>query len=313
MIVLINHALDLDGLGSQAILKKYFDSIGKKIKVFYAIYSNFVDKIQKAISQKPKQIIIADIGFNESFKKIFPLFDMGVNKGIEISWFDHHLVESKIQEQLKKRLKVYMNDPKSCSSKIVYKYFLPKDQTAQKIAEYAYDTDFNEKKFPIAQNLQLVIAYNRGNDKKLENIVDLLSKGRFKDEFINNEIINAQKWMTEQGFKIEENYRSYPIEKGKNFIISFAKFSASKISRILEEKFPNSYFYLGFDERTNEVVIRSNHHNCRDIAKNYGGGGHAERAGFSSNKILIRNGDVNKYQLSINENFIKDFIKKLKF
>jgi len=313
MIILINHALDLDGLGSQAILKKYFDSTGEKIKLFYAIYSDFIDKVQKAISLNPKQIVIADIGFNESFNKLFPLLDEGLNKAIEISWFDHHLVESKIQEQLKKGLKVYMNDPMSCSSKIVWKYFLPKNRIAQKIAKYAYDADFNEKKFPIAQNLQLVIAYNRGKNNKLENIVDLLSKGRFEDEFINNEIVNAQKWITKQVFKIEENYRSFTIEKGKDLIISFAKFSASKISRVLEEKYPNNYFYLGFDERTNEVVIRSNHYNCRDIAKNYGGGGHTERAGFSSNKILIRNEDVNKYQLSINENFIKDFIKKLKF
>ncbi len=313
MIILINHALDLDGLGSQAIFKKYFNNIDEKVKLFYAIYSDFINKVQKAISLSPKQIFIADIGFNDSFRKLFPLFDIGVNKGIEIFWFDHHLVESKIQKQLKKRLKVYMNDPKSCSSKIVCNYFLPKDKIAQKIAEYAYDADFNEKKFPIAQNLQLVIAYNRGNQKKLENIVDLLSKGRFKDEFINNEIINAQKWITKQILKIEENYKSYPIEKGKNFIFSFAKFSASKISRILEEKYPNNYFYMGFNERTNEVVIRSNNYNCRDIAKNYGGGGHSERAGFSSDKILIRNEEVNEYQLFFNEKFIKDFIKRLKF
>ena len=312
MIILINHALDLDGLGSQAILKRYFEKKDEELKLFYAIYPNFIEIIRQAINLKPNKIIIADIGFNESFKEIFSIFKTAVNKGIQISWFDHHLVDSQIQEQLKKILFIYLNDPKRCASQIVFDYFLPNDQIAKEIAEYAYDADFNEKKFPISLNLQMIIAYNRENIKILEKIVELVSKGKFNDYFITNEIIKAQKWKIEQIIKIEDNYKTYPIKNGKNFAISFAKFSASRISRILEAKYPNNYLYMGFDERTNEVVIRSKHYNCRDIAIRYGGGGHIGRAGFSSNIILIKNEETNKDQLTINEEFIRDFIKKLR-
>ncbi len=313
MIVLINHALDLDGLGSQAILKKYFEGLREELKLFYAIYPNFIEIIRQAINLKPKKIIIADIGFNESFKEIFSIFKKAVNKGIQISWFDHHLVDSQIQEQLKKILFIYLNDPKRCASQIVFDYFIPNDPIAKEIAEYAYDADFNEKKFPISQNLQMIIAHNRENSKILEKIVDLLSKGKFNNNFIKNEIKKAQKWKDEQIIKIEENYKTYSIENGKNLAISFAKFSASRISRTLEAKYPNNYLFIGFDKRTNEVVIRSKHYNCRDIAISYGGGGHIGRAGFSSNIILIKNEETNKDQLTINEEFIRDFIQKLRF
>jgi len=313
MIILINHALDLDGLGSQAILKKYFEKKDEELNLFYAIYPNFIEIVRQAIKLKPKKIIIADIGFNESFKEIFSIFKKAVNKGIQISWFDHHLVDSQIQEQLKQILFIYINDPQRCASQIVYDYFLPNNPIAKEIADYAYDADFNEKKFPISQNLQMIIAYNRENIKNLERIVDLLSKGKFNDYFIKNEIKKAQKWKDEQIIEIEKNYKIYPIENGKNLVISFARFSASRISRTLETKYPNNYLYMGFDERTNEVVIRSKHYNCRDIAISYGGGGHIGRAGFSSNIILIKNEETNKDQLIINEEFTRDFIKKLKF
>lgn len=313
MIILINHALDLDGLGSQAILKRYFEKKDEELKLFYAIYPNFIEIIRQAINLKPNKIIIADIGFNESFKEIFSIFKKAVNKGIQISWFDHHLVDSKIQEQLKRILFIYLNDPKRCASQIVFDYFIPNDPIAKEIAEYAYDADFNEKKFPISQNLQMIIAHNRENSKILEKIVDLLSKGKFNDNFIKNEIKKAHKWKDEQIIKIEDNYKTYSIENGKNLAISFAKFSASRISRTLEAKYPNNYLFIGFDERTNEVVIRSKHFNCRDIAISYGGGGHIGRAGFSSNIISTKNEETNKDQLTINEEFIRDFIQKLRF
>lgn len=313
MIILINHALDLDGLGSQAILKRYFEKKDEELKLFYAIYPNFIEIIRQAINLKPNKIIIADIGFNESFKEIFSIFKKAVNKGIQISWFDHHLVDSRIQEQLKQILFIYLNDPKRCASQIIFDYFIPNDPIAKEIAEYAYDADFNEKKFPISQNLQMIIAHNRENSKICEKIVDLLSKGKFNDNFIKNEIKKAQKWKDEQIIKIEENYKTYSIGNGKNLAISFAKFSASRISRTLEAKYPNNYLFIGFDERTNEVVIRSKHYNCRDIAISYGGGGHIGRAGFSSNIILIKNEETNKDQLTINEEFIRDFIQKLRF
>lgn len=313
MIILINHALDLDGLGSQAILKRYFEKKDEELKLFYAIYPNFIEIIRQAINLKPNKIIIADIGFNESFKEIFSIFKKAVNKGIQISWFDHHLVDSRIQEQLKQILFIYLNDPKRCASQIIFDYFIPNDPIAKEIAEYAYDADFNEKKFPISQNLQMIIAHNRENSKICEKIVDLLSKGKFNDNFIKNETKKAQKWKDEQIIKIEENYKTYSIGNGKNLAISFAKFSASRISRTLEAKYPNNYLFIGFDERTNEVVIRSKHYNCRDIAISYGGGGHIGRAGFSSNIILIKNEETNKDVLTINEEFIRDFIQKLRF
>ena len=94
MIVSVTHELDLDGLGSQAIIQRYFNHFLKKNKselnLHYAHYTNFIDKIREILDVGflPEQLIISDIGFNDDFKKLYPLFKkFKENNGIVI--IDH--------------------------------------------------------------------------------------------------------------------------------------------------------------------------------------------------------------------------------
>lgn len=312
MIVLINHQNDLDGLGSQAILKRYFDKLGVEIKLLFALYPEFLDRIQEAIKIKPKQIVIADIGFNDSFNQAFPLIKKAMEDGIKVSWYDHHQVDEKTQTRLKELLKTYYNDPSSCAAQIVCDHFLPNDPVAKEIAKYAYDADYNEKKFPISQELQMAIANNRDNIDNLKRIVDLISKGLFTDKFIQDEIASAQEELIAQSEKIKKNYRHFVIESGKMLAFSYSDFSASKISRFLESEFPENDIFMGLDERSGEVVIRSNNYNCKEIAKKYGGGGHVGRAGFSTREAIIKSKEDELMRISIKQTFIDEFIKTLK-
>jgi len=312
MIVLLNHQSDLDGIGSQAILKRYFHNQGAQLELKYALYPTFIERIQEVMALDPDEIVIADIGFNDSFNQVFPIFEAAMKKGIKIFWFDHHQVDEETQNRLKKTINLYKNDTTSCAAKIVFEHFLPNDSIAQEIAKFAYDADYNEKKFPIAQELQIVIANNRNDLTKLKKISDLLSKGLFEDKFIQDERIKALNEENEQIRNIKQNYEEFSIAKGKSLVLSYSNYSASKISRILEAKYPSKYLYFGLDERSDEVVIRSNFINCKALAKRFGGGGHFGRAGFSSNEILIIKNENDTKKIKINENFINKFIIAVK-
>ncbi|NVM38580.1 MAG: hypothetical protein HWN81_23525, partial [Candidatus Lokiarchaeota archaeon] len=170
MIVSVTHELDLDGLGSQAIIQRYFNHFLKKNKsklnLHYAHYTNFIDKIREILDFKflPEQLIISDIGFNDDFKKLFPLFKRFKEKLGKILWFDHHLIDINFKNELKKILELFINDPNRCSAEIVKDYYLPEDLIAKKIAKFSRAIDFDTKNYQIASNLQSIIAYNRGSE-----------------------------------------------------------------------------------------------------------------------------------------------------
>ena len=179
MIVSLTHEHDLDGLGSQAIIQRHFrlssDFPYDEVSYYFADYTNFVEKINIILSTEsvPSQLIISDLGFNDSFKEIFPHFKEAVKRGCKISWFDHHIVDESIKEEIRSLIHVYVNDPERCAAEIIKENFMKNDPIASKIAEFARDTDFRTNKFKLASDLQSIIGFNRGaqNDQNKHEIV----------------------------------------------------------------------------------------------------------------------------------------------
>ena len=82
MIVSLTHEHDLDGLGSQAIIRRYFNLSSEnrinEIIYYFADYTDFVKIINTIFSTEsiPSHLIISDIGFNDSFKEIFSISNL---------------------------------------------------------------------------------------------------------------------------------------------------------------------------------------------------------------------------------------------
>jgi len=301
MIVSLTHEHDLDGLGSQAIIKRYFDLTNidnsKNLTLLYAQYIDFSDKIKLILNsgELPTELIISDIGFNEGFMEIFPIIKKAFTLGCRISWFDHHIVDPIIKEKILDITSIYVNDEKKCAAEIVQNHFLPNDDIAIRIAELARDSDFKTKKFGLAKNLQSIIGYNRGEEKMQERryIVDLLSKGEFSHPWFDSQLKDIQYWIEEQSNLALNTATIYPLNKNKEFIISFSGIGGGKINDILREEYPNIFAYIGIDKRYGEIIIHSDHINCRNFAVFFGGGGHVERAGFKYEQILLQDGTLN--------------------
>ncbi|MHA1239438.1 MAG: DHH family phosphoesterase [Promethearchaeota archaeon] len=288
MIVSITHEHDLDGIGSQAIIKRHLELLSEplltEITYKFATYVDFVEKIRGILDSDkiPSQLIISDIGFNESFEELFKYFETATTRGCKISWFDHHIVDDGIKERLRNLIHIYINDPERCAAEVVKEYYLPNDDISNNIAKFARDTDFRTLLFEIASNFQSIISFNRGahNDHNKHRIVELLSQGDFDNKWFNSQLESLKQWLEEESSFALEHAINISIESFGDIVISWAKLGGGKITKVVRQKYPHAKAFIGIDSRHNEIIIHSDFLNCREFAKEFKGGGHKERAGF---------------------------------
>ncbi len=312
MIVSLTHEHDLDGLGSQAIIRRYFnlssENRNNEITYFFADYTNFVEKINTILSTEPfpSQLIISDIGFNESFKDIFSVFKNAEKRGCKIFWFDHHIVGESIKEELKTLIHLYINDTKKCAAEIVKEYYMKNDPIASKIAEFARDTDFGNGKDNLASDLQLIISYNRGiqNDQNMHEIVRLLSQGDFHNPWFTQQLKPSKKWLEEESTFSLNHAMVFPVGLLGDIVISWAKIGGSQITRVLKQEYSNAKAFIGIDTRNKDIIIHSKFINCRELAREFEGGGHKPRAGFKYPHIFEKPN-------VLTQSFIEDIKKKI--
>lgn len=311
MIVSLTHEHDLDGLGSQAIIRRYFnlspENRNNEIIYYFADYTDFVKKINTILSTEsiPSHLIISDIGFNDSFKEIFSNFKEAGIKGCQICWFDHHIVDESIKEEIRSFIHLYINDPKKCAAEIVKDYYLKNDKIASKIAEFARDTDFRTNKYELASDLQSIIGYNRGvkKNQNKHKIVDLLSQGDFHNPWFTEQLSSLNKWLEEESTFSLNHAINFPVESFGDLVVSWAKIGGGRITRILKQKYIGAKAFIGIDTRSKDIIIYSDFINCREFAREFEGGGHKERAGFKYPHIFKKIDELNP-------SFIED-IKKI--
>jgi oligoribonuclease NrnB/cAMP/cGMP phosphodiesterase (DHH superfamily) len=313
MIVSLTHEHDLDGLGSQAIIRRYFnlssENRNNEIIYYFADYTDFVEKINAILSTKsiPSQLIITDMGFNDLFNEVFSKFRKAAEKGCQICWFDHHIVDESIKEDIRSLVQLYINNPEQCAAEIVKDYYLKNDKIASKIAEFARDTDFRTNRYELASNLQSIISYNRGaqKDQNKHKIVDLLSQGDFHNPWFGEQLISLKKWLEGESSFSLDHAMVFPVELFGDVVISWARIGGGKITRVLKQKYSDAKAFIGIDIRNYDIIIHSDFINCREFAREFEGGGHIERAGFKYSDIFEK-ANV------LNQSFTDEILKKIR-
>jgi oligoribonuclease NrnB/cAMP/cGMP phosphodiesterase (DHH superfamily) len=310
MIISITHEHDLDGLGSQAIIKRYFDQENTELILNFAHYIDFSEKVKNSLKKSPEKLFITDLGFNEDFLDVFKDLKKASEKGIMIFWFDHHIVDKAVKAEIEDFCKIYINDTRMCAAEIVQNHFMPDDDIASKIAALAHDSDFKEYRYENSNKLQLIIEFNRGDSKINEKrkIVDYLSKGMFENEWFKSQVKELKSWYNTQSKIAQKNATKIILPNKQELIISFAKLGGGKITDLLRKKYQNLFAYVGIDTRFNEIIIYSLYFNCRDFARLFGGGGHRMRAGFKHKSIFKSRDDLNPTFLEEIKEKIESFI-----
>lgn len=166
-LVVIAHKSDLDGISCHGILHRYANLRGIGVRHYLADYENFNQILREISNLKEKEIVIADICWNETFSREIL---KKLSREDSVGWFDHHLWE---RERLDFLDKVVL-DKNYCAAELVQGEFLPMDEISREIAELAHAQDFRLKN-ELAWKLYDVIS--SGYDK--EKLIEFLSSGEF--------------------------------------------------------------------------------------------------------------------------------------
>ncbi|MBD3352088.1 MAG: hypothetical protein GF364_11430 [Candidatus Lokiarchaeota archaeon] len=270
-------------------------------------------------------LILTDLGFNPSFKCLFPFLS---NSRISLTYFDHHEQDEITQKFFSDLCGAYIIDAKRCASEIIQDYFLPDDKIANKIADYSHDSDFRKWEIKETEKWQTIIGKYSRNYDVLDMFVNNFAIGNFSAPEIEQLYQDLLKWQ-----KSQENYLMEHITKKKITLFGIGgiefSFSASdmrpgrslrvieqKYEEIFEHKFKffdqeHHFIMIAINITTGKVNINSNIINVYKIASYFGGGGHVERAGFSLPTQYIKD-DVksnNYYEKLKMEDFIRDIIE----
>ncbi|MHA1250429.1 MAG: DHH family phosphoesterase [Candidatus Helarchaeota archaeon] len=296
-IVILSHKEDLDGIGSTAIIKRYFDQ--KDEYFYYYYYSNYdeyIDLLAKGLTKKFSQFYILDIGFNDSLlnflngrHRFFRNVDYNEIKLKikKIIWIDHHHISAENKKIINNYFREFIHEINNvCTATILYKYlserFKWKDNISERISELAYFIDHNIKE-DLSNKLQRVVYGGQENLWDLYKLTDYLSKGEFENDWINKKYKNRLTIEKKEFEKIEKNLLWYKIDG----ITILAAYSDILTPGQLVKYLYNEYtadIYLAINKQT--VSIRSHSIRVNNIATEFEGGGHEFRAGFIYRNVI---------------------------
>ena len=198
-IVCVSHREDADGISSAALIKQAFG--GETILTDYPGMMDDMEPLRT--DEKLKELYICDLGLNKKNESDFvEMLTQLRKRRIKISYIDHHDLDKKIINQLKKIKVNVVHDTNECASVQVYNTYKRKlNDHAAFVAACAAITDYMEDRPLGSKLLQIfdrqfalisatVMTYNIvGHQKEpdyLLYLVDELSESKYPHEIPNS-------------------------------------------------------------------------------------------------------------------------------
>jgi len=198
-IVCVSHREDADGISSAALIKQAFGG-----ETILTDYPGMMDDMEPLRSDEElKELYICDLGLNKKNESDFvEMLTQLRKRRIKISYIDHHDLDKKIINQLKKIKVNVVHDTNECASVQVYNTYKRKlNDHAAFVAACAAITDYMEDRPFGSKLLQIfdrqfalisatVMTYNIvGHQKEpdyLLYLVDELSESKYPHEIPNS-------------------------------------------------------------------------------------------------------------------------------
>ncbi len=390
-IVSLSHSDDFDGIGSQAIIYRYFTEMHKPIPpefgqfpeenteliLMQSDYSDYLfywaailagleqktsnesldfektwesmifklhdvhnmESLEKnfaTVSPESKKLIIentelwknidllilSDIGYNKTFKTLFPLLK---EWNLPIAYFDHHTHDEETQEFFSKYCRVYNIDTKRCATQIVHDFFLPEDKISQYISNLGFDTDFNKFRMENSREIMSIISHYRKDFKKLNEIVKEYAKGTYFDSRLDKVFQQVEKWEDSQFTIMKKTLKKIELKNPNAadifVIMGISKLRSGRSMHKLDEIYDdawlhaekpniNSLLLFTIDQKSMNTNINSETLNVHKIAEHFGGGGHIHRAGFRFPSSYIKTTGLSAY--TFDDIKIDEFLDEVK-
>jgi oligoribonuclease NrnB/cAMP/cGMP phosphodiesterase (DHH superfamily) len=285
------HKMDHDGKLSGAIARKYFEEKGE---AYYLYPFNYDMEIPVEQFSKEDKIFFLDVTSNP-YNKIQALIDLGFN----VTICDHHksFLETGIQNQVKGNCSI---DKAGCE--LTWKYFYPNEavpEFVRLLGRYDIWDKYNEDWETRILPFQWGMRNNRTDPiNSYEIWSDLFSD---QDGSILSAILNDGKLILDyqkksysgmlHSYGFDAHFEDYPDLR----LICLN--SPGGNSMMFDDKWDPTLYDAMF-----VFVCKGENYICSlytvkdidlsEIAKNYGGGGHAGACGFTAKKVEIENGVI---------------------
>lgn len=282
-VVSISHQIDPDGLGSQAIIFRYFRELKIEPIGYLADYYNFIETFEKALAEKPDVLIISDIGLNSRIMKqvLEPLKNLKARK----IWIDHHKTEPELREKVEEAVDEFIHDTKVSAAVLVQKRFMPNDEISKKIAQIGHNGDYDIED-RLTNIFYTLIDYYRSSMKDLFRVRDMFIAGDFEDSKIMEEYLQAYKMFEAERDRIKNSLEVIQMSNGKRLVVaSSALLPRGKVTKFLSE-FREEDIILAIDTTNFRIGLRSENTDVAAVAAVFGGGGHKHRSGFTYKNAL---------------------------
>jgi len=286
-LFIITHT-DLDGVGSAAAaLASSRRSPGEATIVYAEPYN-----IHEALSQLEEHVspgdllVIADLGPNrESYPRAIEIIRRLTGRSARVEWYDHHIWEESEKNMLKKAGAAVHIDTTTCATGVVARYMpgergLEPPEWLGELVAAVCAADLWRWDHPLAPKLFRVAEYRyeEGREAWRNRLVEKFSRGTLWDE------------------ELEKALQSYISLELANFnrILSTAYVTPPPciVAATYKSRGPPSNSFIGASllsrHRADIAVIvrdngaislRSRTVNVREVARQFGGGGHPRAAG----------------------------------
>ncbi|MBN1330433.1 MAG: hypothetical protein JXA54_13245 [Candidatus Heimdallarchaeota archaeon] len=299
-VVSISHSVDPDGIGSQAIIFRYFRELGIEPVGFLADYHNFSEVLSTALKEEPSVLIISDIGLNAAV--VQAVIEQTKNLQIRKIWIDHHKAPPDLKDQIREVTEEFIHDTTVCAAELTQKRFMPEDETSKKIAQIGHNGDFDIHD-RLANIFYTLIDYYRFSEKDLIRIREMLIKGDFTSREISEEYLVAYKVFEAERDRIRKELRTINIDN-KTIAIAYSSIlPRGKITKFLSE-ISNDDILLAIDTTNFRIGLRSEKYDVATVASKFGGGGHKHRSGFTFKDAITNDNELS-------EDFIRQLGKAL--
>ncbi len=322
----ITHGADMDGMGSAALLVRFF-----KIplsQVFFADYDGKMldDNVAliKKIPGRGNLLIISDFGMNErNVQKIRDALHIFKTKGNYVIWLDHHPWTEQEVEQLAPVCDILVNgEIELCGTDLVYEMLCPHDKYSDELVRITHAGDFvdtcvfrhkycrlkNGRKFTKPMNewkvwskgdralvdkLSHVIKYLGGGDNianpKLRKFVDVVAHGGLHSKFIDD--VNKQ-YLKETRPYLKKLLKTVVVKdvKGMRVAIGFSTKINNQEACITMQKQFRAPIAIYINEKSGHSSVRSDVGiDSSAISRAMHGGGHPQASGFGVKEKLTKN------------------------
>ncbi len=287
-VVSISHQIDPDGIGSQAIICRYFKELKIEPICFLADYYNFEEVLKKAVAEKPNVLIVSDIGLNSRIihNIIEPLRKLKARK----IWIDHHKAPTELKTMLTEVIDEFIHDTTVAAADLVCKRFMPNDKISKQIAQIGHNGDFD---IPdrLTNIFYTLIDFHRMSMKDLERIREIFVRGDFEEPSVIEEYLEAYKMFEAERDRIRNNLKVLTISGKTVAIAESALLPRGKVTKFLSEICKEDII-LAIDTTNFRIGLRSDNCDVAAIAAKFGGGGHKHRSGFTYKEALTEDNEL---------------------